>query len=138
MKTAEMIAEDEERIRQLVRELPDDQRLRFFCEAEKQLKDPDTYATLNFLFIAGLHHFYLGKWIHGVINLSIFAAGVILLFTPLTGTGLLLLILISIVELKALFRSQTVVQDYNNGVMEKIYREVAGIYLNKIRKTLIN
>lgn len=125
IKNKQTIAADEERIRKMVRELPDDKRLRFFREAEKQLKDPDTYATLNFLFIAGLHHFYLEKWIRGFFNLGIFLTGFVMLFTPLFGAGLLLLMVITAVELKALFQSQTVVQDYNNGVMERIYREVA-------------
>ena len=123
MKNKQAIEQDEERIRKMVRELPDDKRLWFFREAEKQLKDPDTYATLNFLFIAGLHHFYLGKWVRGFINLGVFLAGAVMLFTSLSGVGLLLLIAVTVIELKALFQSQTVVQDYNNGVMERIYRE---------------
>ncbi len=124
MKTQEAIQEDEERIRKLVRELPDEKRLLFFKRTEKNLKDPDTYATLNYLFIAGLHHFYLGKWIRGSINLFIFLLGVVLLFTGLAVIGVLLLIVISLVELKALFRSQILIQEYNNDVMETIYREV--------------
>lgn len=124
MKADEVIQAEEERIRQWVRELPDDKRLAFFKQAEKSLKDPDTYATLNFLFIAGLHHFYLGKWIRGSINLLIFVAGVLCIFTGLTGLGILILIAISAVELKALFKAQLVIQDYNNGVMHAIYREI--------------
>ncbi len=125
MRTQEAIQAEEERIRQLIRELPDDQRLVFFKQAEKNLKDPDTYATLNFLFIAGLHHFYLGKWIRGSINLFIFSVGVFFIFTGLTAIGILILIAISTVELKALFKAQLIIQDYNNGVMETIYRKVA-------------
>lgn len=124
MKDNEAILEEEERIRRLVRELPDEKRVLFFKQAEKHLKDPDTYAVLNYLFIAGLHHFYLGKWIRGSINLVIFLMGVVLLFTGLAFAGVLLLVVISVIELKALFKSQIVVQDYNNGVMEAIYREI--------------
>lgn len=124
MKDNEAIQQEEERIRRLVRELPDEKRVLFFKQAEKHLKDPDTYAVLNYLFIAGLHHFYLGKWIRGSINLVIFLMGVVLLFTGLAFAGVLLLVVISVIELKALFKSQIVVQDYNNGVMEAIYREI--------------
>ncbi|HEY0731357.1 MAG TPA: hypothetical protein VGD33_02965, partial [Chitinophagaceae bacterium] len=88
------------------------------------LKDPDTYATLNYLFIAGLHHFYLGKWVRGLVNLSIFLFGVLLLFTGLALAGVFLLIVITVVELKALFKSQTIIQEYNNDIMDAIYREV--------------
>ena len=124
MKSKAVIRQDEERIRKWVRELPDDERLQFFREAEKQLKDPDTYAALNFLFIAGLHHFYLGKRVRGAINLFVFFAGVVLLFTGWMLLGVLLLIFICVVELKALFQSQAIVQQYNNEVMEAICREI--------------
>ncbi|AEJ02522.1 hypothetical protein Nit79A3_2770 [Nitrosomonas sp. Is79A3] len=124
MKTKEAIQEEEERIRKLVRELPDEKRLLFFQQAEKNLKDPDTYATLNFLFVAGLHHYYLGQWVRGSINLFIFLAGIVFLFSGQVAIGIVLLIAISMVELRALFAAQTVVQDYNNAVMERIYRAV--------------
>ncbi|ALQ51311.1 hypothetical protein [Nitrosomonas ureae] len=122
MRSKEAVQEEEERLRKLVRELPDDKRLQFFQQVETDLKDPDTYATLNFLFIAGLHHFYLGKWFRGLVNLSIFFLGVILLFTPAVILGVFLLLAVTIIELKALFNSQIVVQEYNNDVMERIYR----------------
>lgn len=124
MKSLEVIQQDEERIRKLVRELPEDKKSLFFQKAEKNLKDPDTYATLNFLFIAGLHHFYLGNRIRGLINISIFFTGVLFLFTGLAGLGILILIVISTIELKALFKAQLIVQDYNNNIMEAIYREI--------------
>ncbi len=124
MKTWEAIREDEEHIRRLVRELPDEQRLRFFKKTEQRLKDPDTYATLNYLFIAGLHHFYLRKWVRGSINLSIFLFGMILLFTGLAVLGVVVLIAITVIELNALFKSQQVIQEYNNTVMEGVYREI--------------
>ena len=121
----EAVQEDEERIRKLVRELPDDKRLIFFKQIEKDLKDPDTYATLNFLFIAGLHHFYLGKWVRGLINIIIFLIGVFFVFAGFVGMGIFILIAISAIELKALFKAQLIVQDYNNEVMKMIYREVS-------------
>ncbi|MDP3282573.1 MAG: TM2 domain-containing protein, partial [Nitrosomonas sp.] len=96
----------------------------FFQQAEKELKDPDTYAALNALFVAGLHHFYLGQWVRGAINLFIFVAGMVFLFAGHVAVGIGLLIAISLVELKALFAAQIVVQDYNNAVMERIYRAV--------------
>jgi len=124
VKTKEALLEDEERIRRLVRELPDEQRLWFFKQTGQRLKDPDTYATLNYLFIAGLHHFYLRKWVRGSINLSIFLFGVMLLFTGLAVLGVIVLIVITLVELNALFKSQWVILDYNNRVMESVYREI--------------
>lgn len=125
MLTSEQVLETEEQLRKCVRALPDDKRLVFYQKAESRLKDPDTYAALNYLFIAGLHHFYLGKWVRGLFNITFFLAGVILLFTPLAVIGILLIVAISMVELYALFKSQTIVQAHNNRIMEQIYREIA-------------
>jgi TM2 domain-containing membrane protein YozV len=125
MLTSEQVLETEERLRRCVRELPDDKRLAFFKEAEQRLKDPDTYATLNYLFIAGLHHFYLGKWARGLLNITVFLSGVVMLFTPLTIIGILLIAVITAVELYALFKAQVIVQAHNNRIMEQIYREIA-------------
>jgi TM2 domain-containing membrane protein YozV len=125
MLTSEQVLETEERLRKCVRALPDEKRLAFYRQAERRLKDPDTYAALNYLFIAGLHHFYLGKWVRGLLNITVFLAGVMLLFTPLAVIGILLIVAISMAELYALFKSQTIVQAHNNRIMEQIYREIA-------------
>ncbi|SEM91363.1 TM2 domain-containing protein [Nitrosomonas marina] len=122
------VLDEEERLRKCVRDLPDDKRLAFHQQTEKQLKDPDTYATLNYIFIAGLHHFYLGKWIRGLLNISIFVTGIFMLFTPLALIGILIMVLVSVIELYALFRSQVIVQAHNNAVMEKIYRKITKKY----------
>ena len=124
MISSDETLEEEERLRKVIRALPDDKRFAFYKEAEKQLKDPDTYAALNYLFIAGLHHFYLGKWIRGFFNITVFLAGTVMLFTPLAIAGVLLIIIITVIEFYALFKSQTIVQVYNNCVSEKIYRQI--------------
>lgn len=125
MLSEDEVNAEEERIRKLVRQLPEDKRFAFFQKTEKQLKDPDTFAALNYLFIAGLHHFYLGNWLRGLINLAVFLTGIVMLFTPMIVVGILLIITISVIELYALFRAQTIVQAHNNAVMKKIYQELA-------------
>ncbi len=124
MLSSEQVFEAEEQLRKNVRELPDDKRLAFFKAAEQRLKDPDTYAALNYLFIAGLHHFYLGKWARGLLNIAVFLAGVVMLFTPLAIIGISLIAAITSVELYALFKSQIIVQAHNNSIMEQIYRNI--------------
>ncbi|ASP37935.1 hypothetical protein CHH28_04245 [Bacterioplanes sanyensis] len=124
MASQQLIDEEEERIRQLVRKLPDEQRASFYRQTEQQLKDPDTYATLNYIFIAGLHHFYLGKWTRGIINIVIFWLGVALLFSPLLWLGILVIIAISVFELYELFRAQRIVQEHNNALMLDIYQQI--------------
>ncbi len=110
----------EEALRLRVRDLPDDQRKAFYASAEKKLKDPDTFAVLNYLFIAGLHHFYLGRWLRGLINLAVFAAGIYLMFLDQWRNGFIVIGVITVLELYALFRSQVIVKAYNNRVSEDI------------------
>ena len=111
---------EEEAIRLTVRELPDEQRKTYFEQAEQKLKDPDTFAVLNYLFIAGLHHFYLGRWLRGLINLAVFGASVYLMYLEQWRNGLIVFGIITALELYALFRSQIIVQDYNNRISRKI------------------
>jgi TM2 domain-containing membrane protein YozV len=118
------LRQDEEDIRKRVRELPDAVRLEFFEATEKKLKDPDTYAALNYAFIAGLHHFYLGKFLHGFMNIGIYTAGIVMLFIGMAATGVSLILAISILEIFQLFRSQRIVHAYNNKIMLRIYEDI--------------
>lgn len=109
----EQLQEKEEQLRQQVRELGPEQRKLFYKLQEKQIKDPDTYAVLNYFFVAGLHHFYLRKYLWGSIDLTLMIIGI--LTFPLGG--FVLLILLVLLELPQLFMSQRIVQRYNNQVM---------------------
>ena len=124
MLRKETVNQKEEEIRELVRGLPNEKRKAFFEIADKKLKDPDTYATLNYMFIAGLHHFYLERWVRGGLNLGIFLLGIIFLFTGRWGFGLLAIFGITVAESYSLFLSQIIVQDHNNKVMIRILRMV--------------
>jgi TM2 domain-containing membrane protein YozV len=120
------VCQREESLRLLVRELDEEQRKLFYREFNQRVKDPDTHAALNYVIVAGLHHFYLGKWLRGLLNLLIFAIGCILLIVGATVLGLLFIISICLVELYALFNSQVIVQDYNNTLMQTILDEING------------
>ena len=124
MSSKQKVEEKEEAIRKLVRELPDNSRRMFFKESDKKLKDPDTYAALNYIFIAGLHHFYLGKWQRGLLNIVVFWAGIICLFNGNTSIGVIIIAAITILELYELFKSEIIVKEHNNSVMEQIYHDV--------------
>ena len=123
MLDRQRVEEEEEALRRLVSQLDDAARAAYYKRIEKRVRDPDTYATLNFLFITGLHHFYLGRWLRGVLSLAGFIAGVILIFAGQWVIGALLIAAISLVELYELFRSQAIVQDYNNKVMRAALAE---------------
>jgi len=120
----ETIEQQEELIRQSINQLSDSDRKAYFHLVKPRIKDPDTYATLNWFFLAGLHHFYLGFWLRGCIHLSLFALGMILVFIGLIWVGVLILLSISIIELYALFQSQLIVQNYNNQMMRNAINEI--------------
>lgn len=101
-----------EALRDAIRTLDDRTRLAYYQQYEKRVKDPDTYAVLNWFFLAGLHHFYLGKVARGLINLGLMLGG-ILLMTQAPGWGLLLILAVIVIELPALFRSQIIVENNN-------------------------
>ena len=122
LKKHEVDAE-EERLRQLASELPEQAKIAFYQQLKSRLKDPDTYAVLNWCFLAGFHHFYLGYWLHGLLNLAVSAVGIGLLFTPVWWAGAALLVLLALFELADLFRSQIIVQHYNNQLMQKLLND---------------
>jgi TM2 domain-containing membrane protein YozV len=120
------VDQEEEEIKTLIRELPDNQRSTYYNSIEDKIKDPDTYAALNYAFIFGLHHFYLKRWGKGIIDLIFSSLGVIGIYIGLNSgsdrlfyIGLFFIIIISIWELIALFNSQIIVQDHNNKVMRE-------------------
>jgi len=125
MLKQEEVDAQEEAIRLRVRKLSDTKRKEYFHRLKKEVKDPDTYAGLNWLFVAGLHHFYLGRIGMGLLDLGVFASGVALLFTPLFILGIILIVGITIVELWALFRAQVIAQDFNNQLALRILRELS-------------
>lgn len=110
--SADDVAAEEEEIRREVRDLPDELRQRYFKLIEKKLRDPDTYAVLNWLFV-GLHHMYLGRWLRGFLNIFLI---IVAIMTIPIGVGLFILFAVLLAELIQLFRSQTIVADYNNEV----------------------
>lgn len=123
MLAQQQVDAEEEQLRELAAALPDLQRQQFFQQLQRELRDPDTYAALNWCFPAGLHHFYLGQWRRGLFNLLVFIAGLALLFSPWPWLGVALIVLISVAELWALFRSQIIIQHWNNQIMRRLLDE---------------
>lgn len=116
----EAVAAQEEALRLRARALSDADRKAYFRAFRSEIKDPDTYAVLNWFFLAGLHHMYLGQWLRGGVNLSLMIIGIVLLFGALYFLGIAIIAGIFCIELMALFRSQTIVAHYNNLVAERI------------------
>ena len=114
---------EEERLRTAVAALKDEQRRVFYERARHRLRDPDTYAALNWFFLAGLHHFYLGRWWLGLLDLGVFLLGVVLIVAGLVWPGIGLILCVSVLELWALFRAQIIVQDWNNRIYRSLLAE---------------
>jgi len=117
------VDEFEETLRKRIRQLPEDKRGKFYTDVKKEIRDPDTYAALNWFFVTGLHHFYLGKWLHGSFDLAMFVVGIALIISNQILLGVSLILFVSIIEFWALFRSQIIVQDRNNRIYEKHLKE---------------
>jgi TM2 domain-containing membrane protein YozV len=113
------VERQEDELRQEINRLSDKYRSLFYSAVKKKIKDPDTYAALNWFFVTGLHHFYLGKWMSGLVDLVAFVLGVGLMITGHIEVGIALIAVISTIELWALFRAQLIIQAWNN----KLYRD---------------
>lgn len=124
MLNTAVVEEQQDQIRRQIREMSDEQRRTFYALSEKKIKDPDTYATLNYIFIAGLHHFYLGKWLLGLINITVFWGGVACILLKYIDLGIALIVGIAIFELFELFRSQALVQHHNNLISQEILSDM--------------
>jgi hypothetical protein len=123
MKMEEAL-QKEESLRSRAAQLDDAKRKIYYARLDKSIKDPDTYAVLNWIFLAGLHHFYLKKYLRGSLNLGGFLLGVAMLFTPFFIVGIIIIGLILIFELYELFFSQTIILEYNNKIAEDILAEL--------------
>jgi TM2 domain-containing membrane protein YozV len=124
--TQEMLRQEEEALREQIYQLPAEQKKQFYSLEVAQVKDPDTYAALNWAFVAGLHHFYLGRWLRGLFNIMLMISGVILYFAtqwPLIGGGLVLFVFI--IELPQLFNSEKIVHIHNNQLIKNLLKQVS-------------
>ena len=121
----ELVEYQNQRLKEKVSNLSDEQRKHYYSLLEPALKDHDTYAVLNYLLVAGLHHFYLGKFLRGAVNLIVLASGIgLIFFSDNVLIGILLIIFVLIVELMALFRSQIIVMNHNNLLAEEILESI--------------
>lgn len=124
MSQAQQERDREELLRTRVADLPEEQRKQFYRCYTQQIKDPDSYVVLNYLFLAGLHHFYLGKMARGAFNLAIFALGIVIFFLQMPILGVAIILAVTVIELPALFRSQLIVLKHNNDLSEKILEQL--------------
>lgn len=121
--SSEQLSDEEEALRTKIRELTNKQRKYYYRLEGQRLKDPDTYAVLNWFFLAGVHHWYLGRTRRGVINACVMLLGLAML-PLLPALGIMILLGITIIEVPQLFKSQHIVHAYNNNLMRELIDEV--------------
>ena len=121
----DLVEYQSQNLKEKVRKLSEEERRHYFNLLEPVLKDHDTYAVLNYLLLPGLHHFYLGKFFRGSLNLIVLITGTSLIFfTKYVFVGTLMILFILIVELLALFRSQVIVMNHNNHLSKEILESI--------------
>jgi TM2 domain-containing membrane protein YozV len=120
----EELRQEEDQLREQIASLSLEQKKQYYAQELQQIKDPDTYAALNWFFVAGLHHFYLGKWQRGLVNILFMVIGLILYFSSVfTVIGVSLILFIFIIELPQLFNSENIIHRYNNQLMKKLLKQ---------------
>lgn len=119
------LEQKEESLRHAIGMLSDDQRQTFYKAQRKELKDPDTYAALNWLFIGGVHHLYLGKNWHFAIEIVLLVTSLLLWLTGYPW-ALLMLVAMTLYELPQLFFSQKIVRQHNFRVSQRLLDTLTG------------
>lgn len=108
----EAVEAREDELRTRISQLSDEARKRFYNAQCTILKDPDTYATLNWLFLGGVHHLYLEKYLLFAIECTLLIVCIIGLLAGMPAFWLGILA-ITLYELPQLFFSQKIVRQYN-------------------------
>ncbi len=116
----ESLKQEEDDLRKHISQLDQDTKKVYYRLEEKRVKDPDTYAVLNYFFAAGLHHFYLGETVKGLVNVALMLAGII----TIEYYGWVLILGVFIFELPQLFNSEKIILAHNNQVMIDTLSEV--------------
>ncbi|ALO45565.1 hypothetical protein [Pseudohongiella spirulinae] len=116
---------EEHEIRDVVRALPATRQYRYHQLEVRLLKRPSTYKALNWLFPMGIHHFYLGRWIRGLITLSLTLSGVFMIVAmQMTAYGLMLLLATVLIEIPQLLNARLLVHSRNNRIMAACLKQV--------------
>ena len=117
------LEKNEELFRQQLNGLSKEQRKAFYEVQSQKLKDPDTYAALNWLFLGGIHHLYLRKYVLFVIEVMLLTISIIGFFLG-HASSIYIIILLSVYELPQLFFSQKIARQYNYNLSCHILSEV--------------
>lgn len=119
----DQLEQKEDRLRQQVSSLPEKQKKVYYKEQSQKLKDPDTYASLNWFFLGGFHHCYLGKYVLFIIELILLSISIIGLILE-HSSSIYIIAALALYELPQLFFSQKIVRQHNYDVSCQIFNEI--------------
>jgi hypothetical protein len=124
-KESVVLRNEEEQLITQISELTIEQKRHYYALEVEQVKDLDTYAKLSWFFLIGLHHFYLGKWQRGSLNLLLILLSIVFFFSSMhIMFGGSLIILTIMIELPQLLNSKKIMYSYNNQIMKALLKQV--------------
>jgi len=130
-ESLEQLERNEALLRVKVTALSEDKKRAFYQLQSKHLKDPDTYAALNWLFLGGVHHYYLGKYVLFALELTLLIIAIIG-FSLGYSSAIYIIILLTIYELPQLFFSQQITRQYNYNLSCNLFNEVQAPHVNRL------
>lgn len=110
---------EETELREQVSLLSQEEMTRYLALEQSVFKRPGTYAVLNSLFFLGAHHFYLRRWLRGLINLILGITALSLVLGTALLYGAVILLAMAIVEIPQLLNYEHLVHAYNNRAMRQ-------------------
>lgn len=119
---------EEHELRDSIRALSPTQRRRYDLLEARLLKRPRTYLRLNIAFPLGLHHFYLGRLLRGLMNLSLtLTALFLLLYTNFIAYGWMVLLATVLLDIPQLMNARLLVHSRNNQIMADCLKRASTI-----------
>lgn len=113
---------EETDLREQANLLSEAQREYYQRQERSALKHANTYAALNVLFFLGAHHFYLKRWLRGLINLILGLGALLLLLDAQWLYGAAILLALAIIEIPQLLNYEHLVHAHNNKMMRQCLR----------------
>ena len=114
---------EETDLREQIALLSEQERALYETLETNAFKQPGTYALLNALFFVGAHHFYLQRWLRGLLSIVLGLIAVFLLLGTALVYGAILLLAMAIIEIPQLLNYRHLVHAYNNNAMRRCLRE---------------
>lgn len=124
--TTDDLDAQEDAVRARASALPADKRRRFHDRRDRAARDPDTHSALNWSLGVGLHHFYMGDHLRGVVTLAVTALALIALASALWPLGALALLAVAALELRELVFARRICRARNlahaRGILDELER----------------